>query len=92
MRSNPWRLRGGPGHGAAAGSAGARAAHGVGWCAVRHHDREYGGTGARRVDQRVVGDRFVMALERLMGLVLVTLWIEMMLRGIKAFIKQVAGA
>ena len=42
--------------------------------------------------QRVVGDRFVMALERLMGLVLVALSIEMMLRGIKAFIKQVAGA
>ncbi len=42
--------------------------------------------------QRVVGDRFVMALERLMGLVLVALSIEMMLHGIKAFIKQVAGA
>ena len=42
--------------------------------------------------QRVVGDRFVMALERLMGLVLVALSIEMMLRGIKAFVKQVAGA
>jgi MarC family membrane protein len=42
--------------------------------------------------QRVVGDRFVMALERLMGLVLVALSIEMMLRGLKIFIKQVAGA
>ena len=49
------------------------------------------GAGAR-ADQRVVGDRFVMALERLMGLVLVALSIEMLLRGIKAFIKQVAGA
>jgi small neutral amino acid transporter SnatA (MarC family) len=39
--------------------------------------------------QRVVGDRFVMALERLMGLVLVALSIEMMLRGLKIFIKQV---
>ncbi len=42
--------------------------------------------------QRVAGDRFVVALERLMGLVLVAVSIEMMLRGIKTFIKQVAGA
>jgi MarC family membrane protein len=42
--------------------------------------------------QRVVGDRFVLALERLMGLVLVALSIEMMLRGIKTFVKQIAGA
>ncbi|TXT40565.1 MAG: multiple antibiotic resistance (MarC)-like protein [Comamonadaceae bacterium] len=42
--------------------------------------------------QRVAGDRFVVALERLMGLVLVAVSIEMMLRGIKIFIKQVAGA
>ena len=41
--------------------------------------------------QRVAGDRFVVALERLMGLVLVAVSIEMMLRGIKAFIKQVAA-
>ena len=40
--------------------------------------------------QRVAGDRFVVALERLMGLVLVAVSIEMMLRGIKIFIKQVA--
>ena len=40
--------------------------------------------------QRVAGDRFVVALERLMGLVLVAVSIEMMLRGIKTFIKQVA--
>lgn len=42
--------------------------------------------------QRVAGDRFVVALERLMGLVLVAVSIEMMLRGIKTFVKQVAGA
>jgi MarC family membrane protein len=40
--------------------------------------------------QRVAGDRFVVALERLMGLVLVAVSIEMLLRGIKIFIKQVA--
>ncbi len=42
--------------------------------------------------QRVAGDRFVVALERLMGLVLVALSIEMMLRGIKTFVGQLAGA
>jgi len=42
--------------------------------------------------QRVAGDRFVVALERLMGLVLVAVSIEMMLRGIKTFVRQVAGA
>ncbi|MES2879737.1 MAG: MarC family protein [Pseudomonadota bacterium] len=42
--------------------------------------------------QRVAGDRFVVALERLMGLVLVAVSIEMMLRGIKIFAKQLAGA
>ena len=41
--------------------------------------------------QRVAGDRFVIALERLMGLVLVSVSIEMMLRGIKTFAKQLAG-
>lgn len=40
--------------------------------------------------QRVAGDRFVVALERLMGLVLVAVSIEMLLRGIKLFIKQLA--
>ncbi|MDD2919272.1 MarC family protein [Rhodoferax sp.] len=40
--------------------------------------------------QRVAGDRFVVALERLMGLVLVAVSIEMLLRGIKTFIQQVA--
>ncbi len=41
--------------------------------------------------QRVVGDRFVVALERLMGLVLVALSIEMMLRGIKTFVIQISA-
>ncbi|PIY29465.1 MAG: hypothetical protein CO105_12565 [Comamonadaceae bacterium CG_4_9_14_3_um_filter_60_33] len=40
--------------------------------------------------QRVAGDRFVMALERLMGLVLVAVSIEMLLRGVKTFVRQVA--
>ena len=42
--------------------------------------------------QRVAGERFVVALERLMGLVLVAVSIEMMLRGFKVFAKQIAGA
>ncbi len=42
--------------------------------------------------QRVAGDRFVVALERLMGLVLVAVSIEMMLRGIRTFIQQLASA
>ena len=41
--------------------------------------------------QRVGGARFVIALERLMGLVLVAVSIEMMLRGIKTFAGQLAG-
>ncbi|MEY4099903.1 MAG: hypothetical protein RL300_1074 [Pseudomonadota bacterium] len=40
--------------------------------------------------QRIAGDRFVMALERLMGLVLVAVAIEMLLRGVKIFISQLA--
>ena len=40
--------------------------------------------------QRVAGERFVVALERLMGLVLVAVSIEMMLRGIKTFATQLA--
>jgi MarC family membrane protein len=40
--------------------------------------------------QRVAGERFVVALERLMGLVLVAVSIEMLLRGVKVFIKQLA--
>ena len=42
--------------------------------------------------QRVAGDRFVVALERLMGLVLVAMSIEMMLRGIKTFALQLGRA
>jgi MarC family membrane protein len=42
--------------------------------------------------QRVAGDRFVVALERLMGLVLVAVSIEMMLRGIRSFVQQIASA
>jgi small neutral amino acid transporter SnatA (MarC family) len=42
--------------------------------------------------QRVVNERFVVALERLMGLVLVALSIEMMLRGLRTFVKQLMGA
>jgi MarC family membrane protein len=41
--------------------------------------------------QRVAGDRFVVALEHLMGLVLVAVSIEMMLRGVKAFVRQLTG-
>ena len=41
--------------------------------------------------QRIAGDRFVVALERLMGLVLVAVSIEMMLRGIKTFAGQLVG-
>ena len=40
--------------------------------------------------QRLAGERFVVALERLMGLVLVAVSIEMLLRGIKTFVQQVA--
>ncbi len=42
--------------------------------------------------QRIIGDRLVVAAERLMGLVLVSVAIEMMLRGIKTFVGQVAAA
>ncbi len=38
--------------------------------------------------QRIAGTRFVVALERLMGLVLVAVSIEMLLRGIKTFARQ----
>ncbi len=40
--------------------------------------------------QRVVGSRMVTAIERLMGLVLVSVAIEMMLRGIKTYVLQIA--
>jgi len=42
--------------------------------------------------QRIAGERFVVALERLMGLVLVAVSIEMMLRGIRTFVMQLASA
>ena len=38
--------------------------------------------------QRVLGDRFVVAVERLMGLILVAVAVEMLLRGIKEFVQQ----
>jgi MarC family membrane protein len=41
--------------------------------------------------QRLLGERFVVAIERLMGLVLVSVSIEMLLRGIKTFAKQLAS-
>ena len=41
--------------------------------------------------QRVIGNRPVLAMERLMGLVLVSVSIEMLLRGIKTFATQIAG-
>lgn len=41
---------------------------------------------------RVVGTRVVTAMERLMGLVLVSVAIEMLLRGIKTFVLQFAHA
>ncbi|MBN8452567.1 MarC family protein [Accumulibacter sp.] len=42
--------------------------------------------------QRIAGDRIVIALERLMGLVLVAMAIEMILRGIKTFALQISQA
>ena len=40
--------------------------------------------------QRIIGTRLVVAMERLMGLVLVSVAIEMLLRGIKTFVQQLA--
>jgi small neutral amino acid transporter SnatA (MarC family) len=40
--------------------------------------------------QRFIGDRLVTAVERLMGLVLVSVAVEMLLRGIKTFVLQLA--
>jgi small neutral amino acid transporter SnatA (MarC family) len=42
--------------------------------------------------QRIIGDRLVVAAERLMGLVLVSVAIEMMLRGVKTFAVQLSTA
>jgi MarC family membrane protein len=41
---------------------------------------------------RAVGERALAALERLMGLVLTAIAVEMLLRGIEAFVRQLAGA
>ena len=41
--------------------------------------------------QRLIGSRLVVAVERLMGLVLVSVSIEMMLRGAKTFALQIMG-
>ena len=41
--------------------------------------------------QRLVGERVIEALERLMGLVLVAVSIEMLLGGLRAFLRQGAG-
>ena len=38
--------------------------------------------------QRLLGERFVVAVERLMGLILVAVSVEMLLGGVKAFVKQ----
>ncbi len=42
--------------------------------------------------QRVLGDRFVVAVERLMGLILVAVAVEMLLRGFKTFAGQIGTA
>jgi MarC family membrane protein len=39
--------------------------------------------------QRVLGDRFVVAVERLMGLILVAVSVEMLLRGFKTFADRI---
>lgn len=41
--------------------------------------------------QRIIGDRLVTAVERLMGLVLVSVSIEMMLSGARVFVQQLLG-
>ena len=41
--------------------------------------------------QRVLGERLVVAVERLMGLILVAVAVEMLLRGIKEFVTQIPG-
>ncbi|MCY7306560.1 MAG: MarC family protein [Rhodoferax sp.] len=39
-------------------------------------------------NQKVLGERFIIAVERLMGLILVAVAVEMLLRGLKQFITQ----
>jgi len=41
--------------------------------------------------QRLVGERVVMAFERLMGLILVAIAVEMLLRGLTLFVRQIAS-
>lgn len=41
--------------------------------------------------QRLIGDRVVLALERLMGLILVAVSVEMMIRGVKSLVGQIGG-
>ncbi len=42
--------------------------------------------------QKLLGERFVIAVERLMGLILVAVAVEMLLRGIKQFVQQMGNA
>ena len=42
--------------------------------------------------QRVLGERFIIAVERLMGLILVAVAVEMLLRGFKIFAGQIGAA
>jgi MarC family membrane protein len=42
--------------------------------------------------QRVLGDRLITAFERLMGLILVAISVEMLLRGIRLFVTQMGPA
>jgi small neutral amino acid transporter SnatA (MarC family) len=41
---------------------------------------------------RTLGERTLAALERLMGLILTAIAVEMLLRGIEAFVRQLATA
>ena len=41
--------------------------------------------------QRVIGDRVVLAMERLMGLILIAVSVEMMIRGVKALATQMGS-
>ncbi len=45
--------------------------------------------GAHRI-QRILGERAVIAMERLMGLVLTALAVEMLLGGVRSFVAQLA--
>ena len=47
--------------------------------------------GAHRL-QELLGERVVLAFERLMGLVLTALAVEMLLGGVRAFVGQIAGS